>query len=161
MRTVEVRLSYLEWLVWPFVVAEVRCPILGIDFLAAHDLGLELRRRQLIHRPSGTTIPTKRCRRTHPAITHVSQATSFNALLKQYPRLIDASTTSTVDDPGVFHTIITSSLPCYAKPSRMPPERLKATKKEFDTMVAQGIARPSDSPWSSPLHMVPKQQEGE
>lgn len=43
----------------------------------------------------------------------------------------------------------------------MPPKRLEAVKKEFNTMVAQGITRPSDSPWSSPLHMVPKQQEGE
>ncbi|KAK4306897.1 hypothetical protein Pmani_021321 [Petrolisthes manimaculis] len=41
----------------------------------------------------------------------------------------------------------------------MPPERLEAAKKEFQVLIQQGVARPSDSVWISPLHMVPKHQE--
>lgn len=45
------------------------------------------------------------------------------------------------------------------KPRRLAPERLAAAKKEFEKMVELGIARPSKSCWSSPLHMVPKKGE--
>ncbi|GFT21197.1 retrovirus-related Pol polyprotein from transposon opus [Trichonephila clavipes] len=31
-----------------------------------------------------------------------------------------------------------------------------AVKVEFEFLLAQGIIRPSKSPWSSPLHVVPK-----
>ncbi|KAK4317506.1 hypothetical protein Pmani_011429 [Petrolisthes manimaculis] len=62
----------------------------------------------------------------------------FDAVLAEYPHLLDTSTTSTISDPGVFHAIVTSRPPCYAKPRRMPPELLEAAKKEFATMVTQG-----------------------
>ncbi|KAK4299715.1 hypothetical protein Pmani_028031 [Petrolisthes manimaculis] len=106
-----------------------------VDFLAAHDLRIDLKRRQLLHQPLGIIIPTKRCRRTLPAVTHVSCTSHFDAVLAEYPHLLDTSTTSTISDPGVFHAIVTSGPPCYAKPRRMPPERLEAAKKEFATMV--------------------------
>ncbi|XP_045122666.1 basic salivary proline-rich protein 2-like [Portunus trituberculatus] len=46
-------------------------------------------------------------------------------------------------------------------PRPLPPERLHAARKEFDLMLEEGIVRPSDSNWASPLHMVPKAQDGE
>ncbi|KAK4311864.1 hypothetical protein Pmani_016650 [Petrolisthes manimaculis] len=51
----------------------------------------------------------------------------------------------------------------HQTPQRMPPppKRLEAAKQKFNVMIQQGVARPSDSAWSSPLHMVPKQQEEE
>jgi len=38
----------------------------------------------------------------------------------------------------------------------MRPELLKVAKAEFDDMIREGTARPSNSPWSSPLHLAPK-----
>ncbi|GFT74853.1 retrovirus-related Pol polyprotein from transposon 17.6 [Trichonephila clavipes] len=36
------------------------------------------------------------------------------------------------------------------------PKLYDAVKVEFEFLLAQGIIRPSKSPWSSPLHVVPK-----
>ncbi|BHF72655.1 hypothetical protein SprV_0401572400 [Sparganum proliferum] len=44
----------------------------------------------------------------------------------------------------------------FARPRRLAPSRLQAAKAEFEHMLQLGIIRPSESPWVSPLHMVPK-----
>ncbi|KAG8192181.1 hypothetical protein JTE90_027819 [Oedothorax gibbosus] len=42
-------------------------------------------------------------------------------------------------------------------PRRLHPKSHDAVKAEFVFLLSQGIIRPSKSPWSSPLHVVPKQ----
>ena len=55
---------------------------------------------------------------------------------------------------------ITISLPldhrCIARPRRLAPDKLNVAKEEFSHMLELGIIEPSDSSWSSPLHLVPK-----
>ena len=41
-------------------------------------------------------------------------------------------------------------------PERLPPERLKIAREEFEHMLELGIIQPLSSSWSSPLHMVVK-----
>ena len=43
-----------------------------------------------------------------------------------------------------------------ARPRRLSSDKLHIAKAEFNHMHDLGIIRPSKSPWSSPLHMVPK-----
>ncbi|GFU27539.1 hypothetical protein TNCV_282681 [Trichonephila clavipes] len=52
--------------------------------------------------------------------------------------------------------IITTGPPVTARPRRLHPKLYDAVKVEFEFLLAQGIIRPSKSPWSSPLHVVPK-----
>ncbi|GFX83711.1 retrovirus-related Pol polyprotein from transposon 17.6 [Trichonephila clavipes] len=54
------------------------------------------------------------------------------------------------------HHIITTGPPVTARPRRLHPKLYDAVKVEFEFLLAQGIIRPSKSPWSSPLHVVPK-----
>ncbi|BHF81015.1 hypothetical protein SprV_0702414400 [Sparganum proliferum] len=44
----------------------------------------------------------------------------------------------------------------FARPRRLAASRLQAAKAEFEHMLQLGIIRPSENPWASPLHMVPK-----
>ncbi|GFU52816.1 gag-pol polyprotein [Trichonephila clavipes] len=55
-----------------------------------------------------------------------------------------------------WHNIITTGPPVTARPGRLHPKLYDAVKVEFEFLLAQGIIRPSKSPWSSPLHVVPK-----
>ncbi len=82
------------------------------------------------------------------------------ALQRQFPQVFfqDAATsaaTSAATPPhGVRHIIQTTSQPATAKFRRLDPARLAAAKREFQSMLDEGIIRRSSSQWSSPLHMV-------
>ena len=52
--------------------------------------------------------------------------------------------------------IPTEGAPVFARPRRLFGEKLKVAKEEFEKMRKLGIIRPSNSPWSSPLHVVAK-----
>ena len=146
---------------WAFVVADVDKAIVGMDFLSAHDLLLDSRRRCLLHQPSNTTIRAEPCSQLAPLVTNLRRVTQYDALLQEYPRLTSQQAAPSQVMHGVQHSIVTKGPPCFARPRRLPPERLQAARKEFEHMLAEGVVRPSDSNWASPLHMVPKAQEGE
>ena len=55
---------------------------------------------------------------------------------------------------------ILPGLPVSGRFQRLPPERLKAARQEFEHMLRQGIIQPSSSNWASPLHMVSKKTPG-
>ena len=56
----------------------------------------------------------------------------------------------------VEHHIKTSGPPIASRFRRLDAEKLAAAKAEFLQLEKDGIVRRSDSPWSSPLHMVRK-----
>jgi hypothetical protein len=95
-----------------------------------------------------------------------SAATSFPAvscdwlagLQRQFPQVFfqDAATSSAAPAHGVQHLIQTTGQPATAKFRRLDPARLAAAKREFQSMLSEGIIRRSSSQWSSPLHMVQK-----
>ena len=81
----------------------------------------------------------------------------YAKLLAAYPAVVNASKRLPAATHGVYHHIETTGRPVAAKYRRLDPERLKAAKKEFDDLEAQGIIRRSNSQWASPLHMVRKE----
>lgn len=54
----------------------------------------------------------------------------------------------------------TTSSPVYARARRLDPAKLAVAKTEFDNMERLRIVCRSNSPWASPLHMVPKPDGG-
>ena len=52
------------------------------------------------------------------------------------------------------------SRPVFARPRRLSPDKLSVAKEEFQKLLEMNIIRPSNSPWSSTLHMVAKPSGG-
>ena len=85
----------------------------------------------------------------------------FSSLLQSYLQLTIPRQQLPATTNEVAHHIRTTGPPVYWRPSRLAPDKLKIAQREFQHMLDMGIIRPSDSPWASPLHMVPKQSEGD
>jgi hypothetical protein len=60
----------------------------------------------------------------------------------------------------VHHIRTTPGASVTCRPRRLAPDRLAIAKAEFDAMLRDGTARPSESSWSSALHIVPKKDNG-
>ena len=98
---------------WAFVVADVEQAILGMDFLAAHDLLVDPRRRCLLHQPSATAIHAEPCAQPTPSLTTLRQATQFEALLQEFPLLTSPQSAPPRVQHGVQHSIVTTGPPSF------------------------------------------------
>ena len=142
---------------WIFIVADVGHAILGADFLSNFNLLVDVNGKKLIDNSTQLKI--------HGIISNYSVYNIcierpadciFSSLLHRFPRILKPS--YNIEDVAhtVTHKIVTTGQPVRARPRRLPPDKLAAAKAEFEHMMQLGIIRPSNSPWSSPLHMVPK-----
>ena len=61
---------------------------------------------------------------------------------------------------GVEHHIVTSCPPVHLRPRRLTAQKLALAQAEFQQLKRAGIICRSNSPWSTPLHMVPKPTGG-
>jgi cleavage and polyadenylation specificity factor subunit 1 len=142
-----------------FVLADVRRPLLGADFLRRHHLLVDISGQRLI---DAHTFHSYECaaRNSHASATLapvVSSADPYSLLLHQhFPELLNPTFTLSTPAHGVHHHIPTSGRPVHSKARRLPPDKLQSAKNEFMEMERMGIVRKSSSPWSSPLHMVKK-----
>ncbi|KFD62084.1 hypothetical protein M514_14204, partial [Trichuris suis] len=87
-------------------------------------------------------------------------SSSPESVLSRFPALTSCTTPDEVVRHSVQHRILTKGPPLFSRPRRLPPEKLRIAKSEFDAMLQLGIIRPSRSSWASQLHMVPKKQTG-
>ena len=154
-----------------FLLADVRKPILGTDFFRAKNLVIDIPRRRLVHSPdvqdSAVVVHARpaqfvgglcglRC------VSNVVTSAALDSLFAAFPAVTTPSQVYDSAPPkhGVFHTVPTSGPPVFARARRLFGEKLQVAKDEFQKMVDMGIIRPSNSPWSSPLHVVPKADGG-
>ncbi|CAH8530229.1 unnamed protein product [Schistosoma curassoni] len=83
----------------------------------------------------------------------------FNDILKEYQCIMKSDYQKEGNPQLVQHHITTTGPPISARARRLPPSKLQVAKREFEHMMQLGIIRPSNSPWASPLHMVPKKDQ--
>uniref|UniRef100_A0A1X7TI82 Peptidase A2 domain-containing protein n=1 Tax=Amphimedon queenslandica TaxID=400682 RepID=A0A1X7TI82_AMPQE len=144
---------------WIFIVADVKHPIVGADFLEHHGLLVDVRHKVLID--TQTRLQTNMlC--THHHHTHsltlnpLLSSNSFSSILLGFPELFHPHNFKSPVKHDIVHFIETSGSPVYTRTRRLPPERLRIARAEFDHMLELGVIRPSSSSWLSALHMVPK-----
>ena len=159
--TIEIKIPRLRRAFnWTTVIADTTNPILGADFLSHFHLIVDCKYKKLI---DGITNKQMKC----ATITSKIEAIVINQhevpdivkpLLEKYKEIFSPKTNYKEElNFSVKHCIeTTSDMPIFAKVRQLPKEKYDYAKKEFDELLKKGIIRHSKSPYSSPLHMVPK-----
>ncbi|BHF85630.1 hypothetical protein SprV_1002879900 [Sparganum proliferum] len=148
---------------WIFVVADIPCAILGADFLAAFDLLVDCRQSCLHDKTTNLTVrgTSSSDASRQLAVLDPEPENPFRHLLAKYPALARPNFNVSIPPHDVVHHIRTTGPPVFSRPHRLAPTCLAAPKAEFEHMLQMGIIRQSESPWASPLHMVPKAATGD
>ena len=142
---------------WTFIVEDVKQPIIGADFLIHYNLLVDLRSRCLRDMRTGLAIAASLSSITPLSLNRVDTVQNeYTKLLGQFPELTHPTTKGETVKHGITHKILTKGHPVFVRPRRLAPDKLVTAKREFDEMIKLGVIEPSDSEWSSALHMVPK-----
>ena len=148
-----------------FHVAAVQKPILGPDFFINNNLVIDLPRGHLLCAEDGFGLPLTSAKSQISAnlcCLHLPRTNQVESLLDYFPELLVSRFGDSTVPPkhGIRQTIPTTGPPIYSRPRRLMGEKLEVAKKEFQNMLDLGIMRTSNSPWSSPLHVVAKANGG-
>lgn len=148
---------------WRFIVADVTKAIIGVDFLSYFNLIVDIRNKRLI---DGITNLSAIASIAHPnslisSVKVVTGECKYRNLLSEFQEITrPAGAPFTPKHNTVHHIRTTSGPPVSCSPRRLAPDKMKIAKAEFEAMLANGTARPSESPWASPLHLAPKKDNG-
>ncbi|CAK1583786.1 unnamed protein product [Parnassius mnemosyne] len=149
--------------VWRFTVADVTKAIIGVDFLSHFNLIVDVRNKLLIDATTKlSAVASISSSDSHIlSVKVVTGDSKFHKILSEFPELTrPAGAHRTPKHHTVHHIRTTPGPPVSCTPRRLAPDKLKIAKLEFEAMLANGTARPSQSPWSSPLHLAPKKDNG-
>ena len=137
-----------------FILAQIECPILGLDFLTRY------------HSTINASLKTVDCEKD---VEHECKDDSQSLL-----QPIDFDTFSFEEIPQLFpdvtsghikigkklhpfeHILEVSGPPVAFRPLRLNAEKQKALDAILDDLLAKKIISPTSSPWSSPVHTVKK-----
>jgi len=136
-----------------FIITKTK-PILGADFISKYGLILDMRKHLIID-----PLTNMKCTLTpaHEENKICINETVKNSYIKcNFPRLLDAPSYNSIPKFAIEHRIETKGPPLFSKPRILSPAKYKIAKEEFNKLLSLNIIRPSNSPWASPLHMVPK-----
>ena len=138
-----------------FIVADVSEPIIGIDFLEKFNLIVDARNQKLID--PNTKLEVK----LHVGLSEKLQFSVIengihNEILSKFPNLLKNYETIPDISHDFVHHIPTKGSPPYFRPRKLNPTMSKVAKEGIEKMLSEGIIRPSQSPYASPLHIVPK-----
>ena len=150
---------------WIFVIADVKNPIIGADFLAHHNLLVDLHHQRLVDSVTQLQVQglVATDSQSSPSVSSKFRdpQDEFEMILSQFPDVTRPYSNDKSVQHNVVHHISTVGSPVSARARRLSPEKLRVARAEFEHMLQLGIVRPSSSSWSSPLHMVPKKSPGD
>lgn len=155
-RKLTVNLGLRRALTWPFIVADTKSANIAADFLHNFNLLIDLRMGNFIDPLTNISISGVTITTNSGSICTINPNAKFYQLLKVFTALCSGMTHVNAIQHNTTHFIETKGLPVFAKARRLSPENLRIAKREFQLMIEQGVCRPSNSSWASPLHMVQK-----
>ena len=152
----KVNLGLRREFLWSFLIADVTSGIIGADFLRNFDLLIDLKRNRLIDNTTHLESNGSLAKSSKYSIKTFNSVSPYADLLAQFPTITRLAPPGTISQSTICHRIETTGQPVYARPRRLPPDKLEAARTEFEHLMKLGICRPSSSNWASPLHMVKK-----
>ncbi len=145
-----------------FFLAAVATPIIGMDFLKKFELSIIPAKQQVLHAASGHTLTQASTSSfvspwsPETATTVAAQPPQVQKLLEEFPLLLRPKAAPPKPLHGVVHHIDTgSAAPVFARPRRLDPEKHRIAEEKFLALEKAGTIGRSNSPWASPLHLVP------
>ncbi|XP_013136943.1 PREDICTED: uncharacterized protein LOC106102080, partial [Papilio polytes] len=142
---------------WRFTVANVTKPIIGVDFLSHYNLVVDCKNHRLIDNTTTLSCIASSANNDVCSVKILTGSSCFHAILDMYPEITRPSGTHyTPKHNTVHHIRTTPGPPISCTPRRLAPDKMKIAKQQFELMLSNGTARPSESSWSSPLHLAPK-----
>ena len=134
-----------------------------MDFLSHYRLTIDAARQLLVDSTTKLKVNGICCNEEAPSpvFSLHDVPASYQKLVQEHSKLLHPSKEGEGPAHDVTHHIVTKGPPTSSRPRRLDQQKLKVARQEFDRMMELGIIRPSKSPWSSPLHMVPKKSSGE
>lgn len=157
-KTLKLDLGLSRVFTWTFEMADVSRAIIGADFLHYFGLLVDVRRHCLVDSTGDRTVACAviSAMSVNAPLFAVPRSRDWEELLREFPKVTRESPVPEVFLHGVEHVLQTTGPPLFARPRRLPPDRLSVARRDFDSMLRQGICRPSASSWASPLLLVPK-----
>ena len=158
-RLLFVDIGFPEYLPWKFTVADVENPILGNDFLRYHDLTIHIRKQLLTHNATNTNVAAQLTE--YPSLLPIVCNLDYipnkiEELLLEFPDITKEDNSNAPVKHNFLHRITTTGPPIATRPRRLNPTVQEAAESIIQKHLMDGTLRPSSSPWSSPIHMVPK-----
>ena len=143
---------------WTFSVADVTEAIIGADFLGHYGWLIDLANHRLFQAGSFASVPARSALGNSPGINSLTAQPppDISKLLSSFPQLTTLTFSANTVRHGVQLHIPTTGPPVHAKVRRLEPEKFRIAREAFRTMEGLGIVQCSSSAWSSPLHMVRK-----
>ena len=129
-RSLTLDLHLRRSLPWEFIIADVRNPILGADFLSHISLLVDVHHQQLIDRTTCLAVQGVNCQHTplRPVWQLITSTTPFQALLEQYPSITCPSAINQPVKHSVTHSITTSGPSILFRTRRLAPARLNIAR---------------------------------
>lgn len=149
--------------IWNFTVADVTKAIIGVDFLSFYGLIVDCRNKRLKDSVTEIATTAKPVSQSHTisSVKTTIGTSRYHELLRSYPEITrPAGIRTKTTHSTVHHIRTTAGPPVSCVPRRLAPDKLNTAKKEFEDMLKSGTAKPSESAWSSPLHLAPKKDNG-
>lgn len=136
---------------WSFIVADIKTAIIGADFLAHHNLLIDLTERRLVDATTQKATPGKISTTPEFGISTINPTMPYSSLLQQYIGITKPATKPKVNNTDYCHRIITNRPPVTERCRELAGEKASAAQAEIQALLDNGVIRPSITSYSRSL----------
>ncbi|KAL7288357.1 hypothetical protein TKK_0017688 [Trichogramma kaykai] len=160
-RETHLNFGFRRNIVWSFIIADIPYQIIGTDAISHYGWLPDLKNKQLIDGQTKLALKGHLAPAATIGISLIAPQHPFADLLAHYSMLFNTQSSTTARASGVEHHLITIGRSIAQRSRRFNAEKLSAARKQFAIRCQNGTCRPSDSPWTSLIYMVPKKTPGD